>query len=142
VLVDAQVRVVDAGVVVLGPVEDDGGSLEGVGVVRVFMTPLSNRFPVMTWKPAASTRGSPMSRMTSRSVTVVSRQLSPIVRPLTVSASSWMRPCFMSSLTTAGTPPARKNSSPRKRPAGCMSTSSGTSCPCSCQSSRSSSTPR
>ncbi len=47
----------------------------------------------------------------------------------------------MSSATTAGTPPARWNSSPRYSPAGCMLTSSGILCPIVSQSSIASGTP-
>lgn len=65
---------------------------------------------------------------------------SAMVLPVTVSASPWKRPTFRSSLITAGTPPARWNSSPRYSPAGCMLTRSGMSCAIP-QSSTFSSTP-
>jgi hypothetical protein len=50
--------------------------------------------------------GLPKGRMTFSSWIGVLRQFSPIVLPLTVGAFSRISPCFISSLTTAGTPPA------------------------------------
>src|SRR5437764_819148 len=84
----------------------------------------SKRLPLSTRNPASGSRASPKVRMTSRSV--ASRLFSPSVRPLTVGTSARRSPCRASSCTTAGTPPARWNSSPRYFPAGWRPTSSGT----------------
>ena len=92
-------------------------------------------------KPAFSFSGLSIGKMTSGSSDFVLAQFSPIVLPLTVSAFSWMSLRFISSLTTAGTPPARWNSSPRYLPAGCMLTRSGTLWPTVSQSSIVSFTP-
>src|SRR5512146_365457 len=56
--------------------------------------------------------------MTSASCTAARRTLSPMVLPLIVSASAWMRLARSNSCITAGRPPARKYSSPRYLPAG------------------------
>jgi hypothetical protein len=58
-------------------------------------------------KPASVTSGWSNGRMTFSSSIATPRQLSPIDRPLTVSAPSWIRPWPINWLTTAGTPPAR-----------------------------------
>jgi hypothetical protein len=70
------------------------------------MIALSNRLPRSTRKPASAFIGLVNGRITLSSWMVVERQFSPMVLPLTVGAFSRIRPCFISSLTTAGTPPA------------------------------------
>jgi hypothetical protein len=45
--------------------------------------------------------------MTSASATLARRTFSPMVLPLTVSASAWMRLALSNSFMTAGRPPAR-----------------------------------
>ena len=70
------------------------------------MMALSNRLPRSTRKPASFFSGLSKGRMTLSSWMVVVRQFSPMVLPLTVGAFSLISPCFISSLTTAGTPPA------------------------------------
>ena len=87
----------------------------------------SNRLPFSTLKPACFFIGLSYGLMTSASLTLARLTFSPMVLPLMVSASAWMRLAFSSSFITAGKPPARKYSSPRYSPAGCMLTSSGTS---------------
>ena len=73
----------------------------------VFMIASLNRLPLSTMKPASSFNGLSIGVMTSGSSEWILAQFSPIVLPLTVSAFSWMSLRFISSLTTAGTPPAR-----------------------------------
>ena len=51
----------------------------------------------------------------------------PMVPPSQVRQSALSLPAFFNSQSTAGTPPARWNASPRYSPAGCRLTSSGTS---------------
>ena len=74
--------------------------------------------------------------MTAPSQVNLPLQFSPIVLPLHVMAFSWTFPALMSSAMTAGRPPARKYSSPRYSPAGCMLTRSGISKPILSQSSQ------
>ena len=92
----------------------------------VFMIAESNRLPERFRNPASGSIGASNARMTSRSSVNRPSQFSRMVRPLTVGASGCgSAPAARSSATTAGMPPARKKSSPRNRPAGWRSTSSG-----------------
>ena len=72
----------------------------------VFMIALANRLPDSTRKPASATNGWSKQRMTLASAITASRQLSPMLRPLAVTASSWTNPAPINCATTAGTPPA------------------------------------
>jgi hypothetical protein len=107
VLVDGERRIVDAGVVVLRPVEDHGLALEGIrdrpgcsdsarGIRReitlVFMIALSNRLPRRPGSRRCSFIGLSTVRITLRSRISPIWQLSPIVLPLTVGASGSSRP--------------------------------------------------
>ena len=89
VLVDLELRIVDAVVIVLGPVEHDRPALEGIRVLRVgqdsgrgiprrctlvFMIASLNRLPFSTMKPASLLqRLVDTARMTSRIVRLACR---------------------------------------------------------------------
>ena len=122
VLVDLRGRIVDAVVIVLRPVEHDRPALEGVRGFRIGQIAVAE---LLRDHAGLHDRGIEQvalqhdeagvldQRIVERADDVgivrlaAPRQLSPIVLPLTVSAFSWIRPFFISSLTTAGTPPAR-----------------------------------
>ena len=67
----------------------------------------SNRLPFRLMKPASFFSGAETVRITFSSMFSTLAQFAPIVLPLTVIASGFgSRPPFISSATTAGTPPA------------------------------------
>ena len=90
--------------------------------------------PAVGWSGSVARRGSPRGPRSARR-----RGSRRAVRPVTVSAVGSSR--SRTSRSTASRPPARWKSSIRNRPAGCRSTSSGTSAPVRSKSSRVSSTP-
>ena len=125
VLVDLQRGIVDPRVVVLRTVEHDGASLERLRIVRdrtdsargtssrddAGLHDGASRTDCRAAraKPASSFSGRSKRRITSLVLDLrASRQFSPMVRPLTVSALSSNQPAaHQFSDTTAGTPPAR-----------------------------------